>query len=217
MEENVKEIIAKNLASLRKSHKMTQQQLASKLNYSDKAVSRWEHSETLPDIETLCKICDIYGVKFEYLLQSEHPKKNNPYVVKTDIPSKILIMFIVLCSVWIAATLAYTYVNVILEVRAWTIFIWAIPVTMLICQICNHFFFKNKAFGCVLNSLFTWSFILSIYIQLLEYNAWMLFIMGVPLQAAIILTTVLRYKNPDYFSQKYKNRSVSGSGEGEEK
>lgn len=63
--ENVKEIIARNLTELRKSHKMTQSALAEKLNYSDKAISRWEHAETLPDIETLCRICDIYGVKFE--------------------------------------------------------------------------------------------------------------------------------------------------------
>ena len=67
--ENVKAIIAKNLVELRKSKRMTQQELAEKLNYSDKAISRWEHAETLPDIETLCKVCEIYGVKFEYLLQ----------------------------------------------------------------------------------------------------------------------------------------------------
>ena len=71
MAESVKEIIASNLASLRKQNKLTQQQLAEKINYSDKAVSRWENAETLPDIETLCKICDIYGVKFEYLLQKD--------------------------------------------------------------------------------------------------------------------------------------------------
>ena len=119
MAENVKEIIAANLASLRKERKMTQQQLAEKLNYSDKAVSRWENAETLPDIETLCKICDIYGVRFEYLLQKEQPKKN-PYVVKNSNPGKILITFIVMCSVWIAATLAYTYVNIIFDVKIWT-------------------------------------------------------------------------------------------------
>ena len=90
MAENVKEIIAGNLASLRKASKLTQQQLAEKLNYSDKAVSRWENAETLPDIETLCRICDIYGVKFEYLLQKEQPKKN-PYVVKNNLTGKILI------------------------------------------------------------------------------------------------------------------------------
>jgi len=70
--ENIKEIIAKNLVELRKANKLTQGALAEKLNYSDKAVSRWEHAETLPDIETLCRICDIYGVNFEYLLQKRY-------------------------------------------------------------------------------------------------------------------------------------------------
>ena len=202
--ENIKEIIANNLTELRKSHKLTQQQLAEKLNYSDKAVSRWEHSETLPDIETLCKICDIYGVRFEYLLQKEQPKKNNPYVIKTDIPSKILIMFIVLCSVWIFASIAYTYVNTIFLVNAWTIFIWAIPVSALFSQLCNRMFFGNKALRCVLNSILIWSTILAVYLQLLEYNIWMLFITGVPVQAVIILTTIFKYKNPDYSFSRIK-------------
>ena len=59
--ENVKETIAANLVSLRKANKMTQSALAEKLNYSDKAISRWEHAETLPDIETLCRICDLFS------------------------------------------------------------------------------------------------------------------------------------------------------------
>ena len=41
--ENVKDVIAKNLVLLRRSHKLTQQQLGERINYSDKAVSRWEH------------------------------------------------------------------------------------------------------------------------------------------------------------------------------
>ena len=50
------------IAQLRKELGLTQKELADALNVSDKAISRWEHAETLPDIETLCKICDIYGV-----------------------------------------------------------------------------------------------------------------------------------------------------------
>ena len=196
MAENVKEIIAANLASLRKGSKLTQQQLAEKLNYSDKAVSRWENAETLPDIETLCKICDIYGVTFEYLLQKEQPKKN-PYVVKNDNPGKILITFIIMCSVWIAATLSYIYVNLIFDVRVWTIFMWTIPLSAIVCEICNAVFFKNKALGCVLFSVLSWTVILALYLQALKYNMWMLFIMGVPLQAVIVLTTVFRYKSTD--------------------
>ena len=196
MADNVKEIIAANLCALRKENKLTQQQLAEKLNYSDKAVSRWENAETLPDIETLCKICDIYGVRFEYLLQKEQPKKN-PYVVKSNLTSRILITFIIVCSFWIAATLTYTYVNVIFDVKVWTIFMWAVPLSAVVCEICNAVFFKNKVLGCVLVSIISWTLILSLYLQTLKYNTWMLFIMGVPLQAVIILITIFRYKNPE--------------------
>ncbi|MBE6536358.1 MAG: helix-turn-helix transcriptional regulator [Ruminococcaceae bacterium] len=202
MAESVKEIIASNLASLRKEHKLTQQQLAERINYSDKAVSRWENAETLPDIETLCRICDIYGVTFEYLLQKEQPKKNNPYVVKSNTTGKMLITFIILCSLWIAAILTYTYVNVIFGIKLWTVFVWAIPLSAVVCQICNAVFFKNKAFGCVLFSILSWTTILALYLQTLKYNTWMLFIMGVPLQAVIILITIFRYKSPEGVSEK---------------
>jgi len=204
MAENVKEIIASNLVSLRKERKLTQQQLAEKLNYSDKAVSRWENAETLPDIETLCKICDIYGVTFEYLLQREQPKKKNPYVVKKDTASKMIITFIILCSVWIAATLAYTYVNAIFGVKVWTIFIWTVPLSALITEICNAVFFKNKSFACVLFSILSWSTILAFYLQMLKYNAWMLFIVGIPLQAVIILITIFRYKSAEHVPSRRK-------------
>lgn len=193
--ENVKETIARNLAELRHSRKMTQQELADKLNYSDKAVSRWEHAETLPDIETLCKICEIYGVRFEYLLQKEQPKKNNPYIIKTDMPQRIITLCIAACSVWILAIVAYIYMNIIISRNAWTLFIWAIPITSTVCQCCNKFLFGNRVFGCVLHSVTAWTMLLSLYLQLLAYNIWMLFITGIPIQAVIILLTIMKIKN----------------------
>ena len=43
-------IIAKNLSELRRKNKLTQLEVAEKLNYSDKAVSKWEQGEALPGI-----------------------------------------------------------------------------------------------------------------------------------------------------------------------
>ena len=51
--EEIKQIIAKNIANLRIAGKMTQLELAEKLNYSDKAVSKWERGESIPDVITL--------------------------------------------------------------------------------------------------------------------------------------------------------------------
>ncbi len=191
--ENIKEIIAANLVALRKDRKYTQQELAAKLNYSDKAVSRWEHAETLPDIETLCKICEIYGVRFEYLLQKEQPKKNNPYVVKRDTPNQIIITLIAMASVWIAATVAFSYMNIVLSQNMWSLFIWAIPITAAVCVICNAYFFKSRVFQYLLLSIINWTVILSIYIELLENNFWLLFIIGIPIQLIIILLAILKY------------------------
>ena len=65
--DNIKNIIAKNLVELRKRKKYTQQDLANILQYSDKAISKWEKGDSLPDIEILYQICNLYGVTLDYL------------------------------------------------------------------------------------------------------------------------------------------------------
>ena len=51
--DNIKQIVAKNIADLRKSASMTQLEFAEHLNYSDKAVSKWERGDSLPDVAVL--------------------------------------------------------------------------------------------------------------------------------------------------------------------
>ena len=65
--ENLNFIIAKNLTNLRKKNKLTQLELAKLLNYSDKAVSKWENGESVPGIDVLCRIGEIYNVSLDYL------------------------------------------------------------------------------------------------------------------------------------------------------
>ncbi len=190
--ENIKEIIAKNLVELRKSRRLTQQELAEKINYSDKAVSRWEHAETLPDIETLCKICDIYGVKFEYLLQKEQaPRNKNPYIVQRTMGNKIAISLIALVSVWLIATVVFVYASIFMNDNAWQVFIWAIPVSSIVCQCCNRFW-GNRRLSYIFVSITVWTLILSIYVALIHINAWLLFIIGVPIQIIIVLSASIK-------------------------
>lgn len=192
--ENIKQIIAKNLADLRREHKMTQQALAEKLNYTDKAISRWEHAETLPDIETLCRVCDIYGVKFEYLLQREQPKnkQKNPNIKNTKTASKVVITLTAISTVWLAIIVLYT---LLWHTKPWTLFIWAIPLTSFTLAVCNHVFFGKKVFRVISLSFLLWSTLLGIYIELLrtmQDNNWMIFIIGVPMQAILILIENIR-------------------------
>ena len=51
--EDLKHIIAQNIVQLRKKSKLTQAELAERLNYSDKAISKWERGESIPDVAVL--------------------------------------------------------------------------------------------------------------------------------------------------------------------
>ena len=70
------ETIGKPIASLRKEKGMTQNELAEKMNVTDKAVSKWERDLSCPDINTISKLADILDVSVEELLKV----KNKDYL-----------------------------------------------------------------------------------------------------------------------------------------
>ena len=73
--------IGKNIALYRKSHKDTQAVLGQKLNYSDKAVSKWERGESVPDIYVLSRIADLYGITVGILIGEAQPEiQDSPYM-----------------------------------------------------------------------------------------------------------------------------------------
>ena len=66
--EDLKIIFARNLIMLRKQMKLTQIELAEKINYSDKAVSKWERGESIPDVSVLLSLASLFGVTIDYIL-----------------------------------------------------------------------------------------------------------------------------------------------------
>lgn len=69
--------IGKTIASLRKNKGMTQNELAEKMNVTDKAVSKWERNLSCPDVNTISKLADILGVSVEELLNSKNKEYFN--------------------------------------------------------------------------------------------------------------------------------------------
>ena len=63
---------------MRTSAGLTQAEVASKLSYSDKAVSKWERAESIPDIAVLKAIADMYGVTVDYLLAAHGAEEEPP-------------------------------------------------------------------------------------------------------------------------------------------
>lgn len=202
--ENIKETIAKNLVELRKSHKMTQSALAEMLNYSDKAISRWEHAETLPDIETLCKVCEIYGVSFEYLLQKEQPKTDNPYIKKEKKGRRVILCLIAISAILLAATVAFSIVQALTGRYMWQIFVWSAPVVGLVALICNYTWWKSRVWTIIHSSFICWTLTLSAYFQFFSRNLWLLFIIAAPIQVILILAAFSVKRSKVFRSRKSK-------------
>ena len=69
--------IGETIAYLRKEKGMTQNELAEKMNVTDKAVSKWERDLSCPDINTISKLADILDVSVEELLKAKKKENSN--------------------------------------------------------------------------------------------------------------------------------------------
>jgi len=186
------EIVAMNIVELRKEHKMTQAELAEKLNYTDKAISKWERGESIPELATLKQLGDMFGVTIDYLT-SEKPKNEKkdfllPKVIRTN---RIIITAIATSLVLVIATLAFVYLHIYLGKTMWTLFVWMIPVSMLVLVFFNWRWGKRK-YLFYISTVFLWSLLTAIFLQTLEYNTWLIFVVGAPIQITITLMAFLK-------------------------
>lgn len=69
--------IGEMISSLRKEKGMTQNDLAEKMNVTDKAVSKWERNLSCPDVNSIPKLAEILGTTVEELLNAQSKKENN--------------------------------------------------------------------------------------------------------------------------------------------
>ncbi len=185
--ENIREIIGENLASLRKEAKLTQLELAEKFNYSDKAVSKWEKGDTIPDIETLYNLCQFYGVTLDYLTHKGSPSEKQEYILqkKGDFRKKVLITLLLLMIVWMIATIAFVYTSIGMNQGYWQSFIWAVPASCLLVLGVNRRLFRSSTLSLVCESIGIWSLLASFYFSFSIWSLWPIFLLGIPLQAAL--------------------------------
>lgn len=195
MPNELKVVIAKNIAALRSANGMTQIDLAEKLNYSDKAVSKWERAESIPDIFVLKQIADLFSVSVDYLLQEDHtnvPSSTVKEVVRKHNRGFITAISIIL--VWLLATFIFMIVDALgIENSMWFIFIYAVPSSFIVWLVFNSVWFDRRL-NFIIVSLLMWSALAAVYLTLLpfEVNMWLLFIVGIPAQVIIILWSRLK-------------------------
>lgn len=185
--DDLKQIIAQNIIELRKTMQLTQAELAEKLNYTDKAVSKWERGESIPDIVVLKQIADLFGVSVDYLLQAEHMKeeykahREDKYKKR----NRFIITLLATMLVWLIATIVFVCFG-IFNNYLWTIFVYALPITMIVLLVFNSIWGKPR-WNYLFVSLLMWSTLVSVYLTFMSPNVWLIFIIGIPGQIIIIL------------------------------
>ena len=185
----IKQIIADNLTELRRAQGLTQSELAAKLHYSDKAVSKWERAEALPDTEVLYDIAMLYGVTLDYLVTDHKGALPQANSVRTR--NHIIITSLAVLLVWGIAVLLYVNLKIALKIDYWRAFVWATPITAIVLIVFNGIW-GRRPWTFVLVSVLVWSILAALYLQFLKYNIWSVFLIGAPAQIAIIVWSRLR-------------------------
>lgn len=189
---NIKEVIAENLIKLRKKSGLTQGEMAEKLNYSDNAVSRWERGEVTPSVETLEQISLLFKVPLTALFEENVVEKAEKDEKKQMI-NKLAVTLIFMSLAWFAATIIYFYAKVIFKVNFWTIFMWAVPTSCWILYPFNNYWGRH-VWKFVILSVMIWSILACIYLQFFDYNMWLIFIIGIPVQAGLSIWAFIKPK-----------------------
>lgn len=187
--EDLKQIIASNMIALRKEMNLTQAELADQMGYTDKAVSKWERAESIPDVITLKQLADLFGVSLNYLVEAEHPKKKEmPDRTKKN---RLVISLLAAAAVWFIATVLFVYLQLYGIEGVWRVFVGAVPVTMVVLLVFNSIWGK-RAFNFVIISVLIWSALTFTYLMMFQYNLFLIFIIGIPIQVLIILWSQIK-------------------------
>ena len=201
-DEKLKRQIGINIAAHRKNAGLTQAGLAEKLNYSDKAVSKWERGESVPDVLTLMQLAAQFDITVNDLLVDPEALPGNPGTLEkamTQVSEKALkrkanknvILALSSTLVWFVALFAFVVLSSFdfLEKYSCLLFFYAIPanaIVLLSLRSAWHDFRWNKA----LISAIVWGSLLSIYVTLnavMGIYFWKIFLLGIPGQIAIFL------------------------------
>lgn len=196
MESTVKAVVAKNLIELRKSRNFTQSDLAEKLNYSDKTISKWENGDSLPDVSVLYAITEIYGITLDDLVHENAVEKadgKSEEKKQRAGQNRVIILCLSVSVVFLIASLVFVYLKLKADMDCWQAFVWAVPASCLALLYFNRKTDKQtesiggKIYRTVVLSLFFWSLLASVYLQFLHYQLWLIFILGIPIEVIIWL------------------------------
>ena len=220
-----KAVFADNLSHLRSHKGWTQLELAEKLNYSDKTVSKWERGESMPDVIMLKQISDLFGITIDELLtdhkgkpvetwkqdsiapekKEKEKKEHKTFLEKVNAMDdkgrahaykvRQLISVVSVIGVWVLTTAVLIIAWAVTGKVFGMIAAYTLPVMFILCIVFNSIWGKHKL-----------AWILDVYLQLRHFghNVWMLFLIMIPVE--ILLFFVFRLSGIDRWFGKKKGK-----------
>jgi len=197
--------IGNNIAYYRKKCGLTQGELATLINYSDKSVSKWERPAGMPDIYILTVLADLFKVTVSDLI-SDNPEANASKD-KLEEPRRIVTCFQLIVAVWFLATIAFAvwkifFADFAYANMAWIVFVIAVPASNIV-----YIVFSVKYWGAVSRiisvSVEAWTAAACVYLFLLSYPyAWLYFVVCAVAQVLVGLWFIRQWLNDKV--RKYK-------------
>ena len=200
--EELRFILARNLTAYRKAMNLTQLELAEKLNYSDKAVSKWERAESVPDILVLKKIADLYHITIDDLIKDKDITKIKVKTIqKSKKLSRLMITLLSVGLVWLVAVCAYVVLDFfnITQIgdifQSYHVFILAIPISLIVATTLSFIWFRWYVKIVCLSAL-VWCIAMCIDVMLIAggiKDSYLFYLICVPIQLIIIFWFILKY------------------------
>ncbi len=198
--ENSSEInqkIAKNLIYYRKAAGMTQAELAEKINYSDKSVSKWESGNGVPDVYTLVQLAELFGVTLNAFLDKDTPVQ----VQRKTAGLHLLIMLLTCGIVWLVAVCFFVALHLLKPNGEWWLaFIYACVLTCVVVVVYGTIW-KYRFVSFVATTMLIWLSLVATYLTARAISIdlgnnydglWCVFLVGVPLQVLEVLWVFFR-------------------------
>jgi len=207
-EKLVRQRIASNIAMYRKLCGLTQSELAEKLCYSDKSVSKWERGSGVPDIYVLVMMAELFGVTVNELV-TENENALPPPTVSVR-RQRILIFLLAIGLVWLAATVVYTLLNFIQPGLRFSqyIFIGAIPGSCVVAVVFTSLWW-GIAWRAVAVTALVWTVAACVYIMMPLSNSALIFAVGGVMQVLVFLWFLM--KSPFMKGRRDKKRAPEGN------
>ena len=157
-EEELRRTVAKNIVILRKQQGLTQTELAERLHYTDKSVSKWERAEGLPDVFVLTQLAELFGVSVGDLLSETPPPSRRG-------PRRVLVTVLSVGLAWLAASVVFLGLCVFAPElpRPWLSFCYGLAVSFIILIVFTSLWWGLRE-SCLAVSGLIWSLALCVHL-----------------------------------------------------